>query len=99
VVPVRETSEEWNTIRTLLLAIEVLSPSTARHDRMTKRRLCQEHGVRTYWVVDPDARLVEIWHAQDDQPRIATDRLTWRVAPDAVEMVIELEELFAGLPA
>ncbi|HXV86750.1 MAG TPA: Uma2 family endonuclease, partial [Gemmatimonadales bacterium] len=96
VVPVSETSDEWNTIRTLLLAAEVLSPSTARHDRITKRRLYQEHGVLTYWVVDPDARLVERWHPGDTRPEIVTDRLTWRVAPDAPEMVIELDEFFQG---
>lgn len=94
VVPVAETSEEWSTIRTLLLAAEVLSPSTARFDRITKRRLYQEHGVLTYWVVDPDARLVEVWHPDDDRPEIVTDRLTWRVAPDAPELLIELDEVF-----
>ena len=99
VVPVRETTDEWSSIRTLLLAIEVLSPSTARYDRITKRRLYQEHGVLTYWVVDPDARLVEVWRPPDDRPEIVTDRLTWRVAPDAPELVIELQNLFAGLPA
>ena len=98
VVPVRETSEEWSTIRTLLLAIEVLSPSTARHDRITKRRLYQEHGVLTYWVVDPDARLVEVWHPGDQRPEIVTERIAWTVGPDAPEMGIELEELFAGAP-
>jgi len=98
VVPTRERSEEWSSIRTLLLAIEVLSPSTARYDRITKRRLYQEHGVLTYWVVDTDARLVEVWHPGDQRPEIVTDRLTWRVVPDALEMVIELEELFVGAP-
>ena len=96
VVPVRETSDQWSSIRTLLLAVEVLSPSTARYDRITKRRLYQEHGVLTYWVVDPDARLVEVWHPGDDRPEIVTDRLVWAVAPDAPALVIELEDVFAG---
>lgn len=97
VVPVAETSEEWSTIRTLLLAVEVLSPSTARYDRITKRRLYQEHGVVTYWVVDPDAQLVEVWRPGDERPEIVTDRLTWKVAPDAQELIIALDEVFAGL--
>ena len=97
VVPVRETNEEWSTIRTLLLAVEVLSPSTARYDRTTKRRLYQGHGVLTYWVVDPDARLVEVWHPGDDRSQIVTDRLVWAVAPDAPDLVIELEDVFAGV--
>jgi len=97
VVPLRETSEEWSSIRTLLLAAEVLSPSTARYDRITKRRLYQEHGVLVYLVVDPDARLVEVWRPGDERPEIVTDRLTWSVGPEHPELVIELKELFAPL--
>ena len=33
---------DWAKVKTLLLVIEVLSPSTARYDRFTKRRLYQE---------------------------------------------------------
>ena len=35
------------------LIIEILSPSTQRHDRVTKFNLYQRAGVREYWVVDP----------------------------------------------
>lgn len=38
---------------------EVLSPSTAAKDRREKRALYEAHGVKEYWLVDPDARLVE----------------------------------------
>src|SRR5581483_10973199 len=38
----------------LILAIEVLSPSSARHDRVRKRPLFQRH-VPEYWIVDIDA--------------------------------------------
>ena len=33
--------------------IEVLSPSTQRHDRVTKFNLYLSAGVREYWIVDP----------------------------------------------
>src|SRR5438046_9212690 len=36
---------DWQQIKTLLLAIEVLSPSTSRYDRFTKRRLYAASGV------------------------------------------------------
>jgi Uma2 family endonuclease len=97
VVP-RSERGEWDSIRTLLLAVEVLSPSTARYDRITKRRLYQEHGVGTYWIVDPDARVVEVWHPHDTRPEIVTDVLRWRVAPEAEELGIDLAKLFEGLP-
>jgi len=35
------------------LIIEILSPSTRRHDRLTKFNLYQQAGVREYWIVDP----------------------------------------------
>ena len=38
---------------------EVLSPSTADRDRVDKRRLYAKHGVRHYWLVDPEARTLE----------------------------------------
>ncbi|MBK8006025.1 MAG: Uma2 family endonuclease [Gemmatimonadetes bacterium] len=37
-------------------ALEILSPTTARHDRFPKRRACREAGVPLCWIVDPDAR-------------------------------------------
>jgi Uma2 family endonuclease len=98
VIPASEASRSWKTVRTLVLAVEILSPSSARSDRLVKRRLYQRQGVTTYWIVDPDARLVEVWHPEDERPEIVTDALRWRVAPDADEVVIELRELFANLP-
>ena len=42
----------------LVLAIEVLSPTTAATDRGVKRRLRQQHADE-HWIVDLDARLLE----------------------------------------
>ncbi len=94
VVPTAEITEEWSSIQTLLLAVEVVSPSSARHDRIIKRRLYQEHGVDTYWIVDPDAAVVEVWRPDDERPEIVTDVLRWRVAPEAGELEIDLAEIF-----
>ena len=33
---------------------EILSPSTARGDRGTKRLTYQDAGVATYWIIDPE---------------------------------------------
>lgn len=48
------------------LVIEVLSPSTARQDRGKKFALYQRHGVREYWLVDPDAAFIEVWVRDGD---------------------------------
>ncbi len=98
VVPPDEVTNDWRTYKTLLLAIEILSPSSARADRVVKRRLYQAQEVATYWVVDIDAQTVEVWHPEDERPEIVTDALTWRVATEAPAMSIELDKLFGGLP-
>jgi Uma2 family endonuclease len=40
---------------------EVLSPSTERSDRGTKLPLFGEHGATHAWLVDPDARTLEVF--------------------------------------
>lgn len=42
------------------LVVEVLSPATAQRDQVIKRRLYGRHGVREYWIVDPDTLTVEV---------------------------------------
>ncbi len=42
------------------LVVEILSPSTAGRDRTLKRALYAKHGVKEYWLVDPDARTVTV---------------------------------------
>jgi Uma2 family endonuclease len=98
VVPPEEVTSSWTSYRTLLLGVEVLSPSSPRRDRVDKRRLYQEHRVATYWIVDSEAGLVEVWHPDDDHPAIVTGALGWRVRPEAVELMIDVGELCAGLP-
>jgi len=98
VIPAAEVSTSWKTVKTLLLAAEVVSPSSARGDRLVKRRLYQRQGVQTYWIVDPDAALVEVWRPEDDRPVIVTDTVRWRVTPEAEESALDLGTLFADLP-
>ena len=73
---------------------EVLSPSTSRYDRFTKRRRYQEAGVRLYWVVDGEGRQVEIWTPNDAFPRVEHDRLAWQPTGSDEPFTLPLEELF-----
>ena len=98
VVPANEVTGNWRDCRTLLLAVEVVSPSSARADRVTKRRLYQQRDVATYWAVDPAAGLVEVWSPEDERPVVVTETLRWRLRPDAPELSIVLPELFGALP-
>ena len=84
----------WERIQRLLLVIEIASPTTARADRFTKRRLYQEVRIPTYWIVDADAHLVEVWTPDDALPHVEHERATW-VPTGAVEpFVLSLSELF-----
>ena len=40
--------------------IEILSPYTARHDRLIKYNLYLKAGVKEYWIVDPDTKTVQV---------------------------------------
>jgi Uma2 family endonuclease len=46
--------------------IEVLSESTARLDRITKRELYAKFGVNELWLIDPDCDLIERYLLQKD---------------------------------
>jgi len=85
---------DWAEIRHLLLAVEILSPSSVRYDRFTKRLLYQEHGVPLYWIVDGDAHSVELWRPEDRFPQIERERLVWHPVGTATPFNLELEELF-----
>jgi Uma2 family endonuclease len=41
------------------LVIEVLSPSSIRHDRIVKFRKYQQAGVREYWIVDGETQSIQ----------------------------------------
>jgi Uma2 family endonuclease len=87
----------WAENHTLLLAVEVLSPSTARADRHTKRGRYQRHGVAEYWIVDLDARLVERWCPADERPEILAELIEWHPSPDVPPLAIDLVELFTEI--
>jgi Uma2 family endonuclease len=83
----------WDEVGVPFLAVEVLSPSTARHDRIVKRMAYQRAGVATYWIVDTDSRLVELWTPDADRPVIITDELVWQPDPAVAPLRIALDTL------
>ena len=88
---------QWSQIRGLLLAVEVLSPSTARADRQVKRRLYQEEPVGEYWIVDLDARVIERWRHGDQRPEVLSERLVWHPHAAVAPLEIDLPALFGDL--
>ena len=47
------------------LVVEILPPSTQRHDRLVKLDLYQRAGVREYWIADPDSSTVQVFMLKD----------------------------------
>lgn len=97
VVPSRPEGEprSWREVHELSLAVEVLSPSTARADRHRKRLIYQDQGVPEYWIVDCDARLVERWRPEDTRAQVITETLVWQPRRDAAVFTLELPAFFA----
>lgn len=48
------------------LAIEILSPSSGKHDKIVKFQLYKQAGVREYWIVDPVTETVAVHVLEDD---------------------------------
>jgi len=81
----------------LLLVVEVLSPASARYDRITKRRFFQSHGVPEYWVVDGEAEVFEVWRGRDERAELVDDRLSWSARDDTPALEIDVRPLFASV--
>jgi Uma2 family endonuclease len=47
------------------LVIEILSDSTVARDRGVKMHIYARHGIRRYWIVDPEARTLEVYSLRD----------------------------------
>jgi Uma2 family endonuclease len=88
--PVRQ----WTEAGRLLLAVEMLSPSTEHADRGRKRELYKEKAVPEYWIVDVAARTVERHRPDDSAPETITESIQWQPDLDAPPLVIELPAYF-----
>lgn len=82
--------------RALMLAVEILSPSSSRHDRVTKRPAYQRN-VPEYWVMDLDARLIERWASDDERPALITRTLEWLPVGASMPFRLDLPRYFAEI--
>ena len=95
VVPVEQARTlEWSGITRLLLATEILSPSSLRADRFTKRRLYQEWGVECYWIIDADREQAEVWTPDATAPIIERATLRWHPDGATEPFTLPLDQLF-----
>ena len=92
--PAGRRAERWEEIGKLLLAVEILSRSTARYDRQVKRGRYQREGIPEYWIVDLDSRMFERWRPGDDRPEVLHEAVEW--IPDSLKagLTIDIKAFF-----
>jgi Uma2 family endonuclease len=64
-----------------LLAVEILSPSTARRDRRAKLHRYLAAGVAEVWIVDPEGKTVEVFDANGRRAAAADETIASRALP------------------
>jgi Uma2 family endonuclease len=81
------------------LAIEILSPSSVRRDRLEKSEIYAANGVDEYWIVDSKRREVTTLFREEavfGVPQVmARGKIPSRVLPD---LGIAVEDVFADVP-
>lgn len=78
----------------LLLAVEILSPHTKRVDRVVKRALYQEEGVRDYWMVDTDARCIERWAPESAEADVFSESMSWQPVAGHPPFLLDIKTYF-----
>lgn len=43
------------------LVVEVISEGTWRRDRIDKKALYEQYGIKEYWLIDPEAESIEVY--------------------------------------
>lgn len=84
----------WRELDRLILAVEVTSPSTARFDRVDKRRFFRRKRVDEYWVVDLDARVIERTRPSESHVEVADASVEWLPAGAAERLTLDLASYF-----
>lgn len=85
------STERLGIIQTRLLGAadlvaEVISPTSRRRDRIDKRDLYEQHGVKEYWLLDPEAGTVEALHLTGGQYQLVG---RWQRGETAASRLLE----------
>ncbi len=81
------------------MIIEIISPSSIKKDRFVKFNLYEKAGIREYWIVEPDQKLVSVFLLQKNErfsrPEMYTDEdsITVSIFPD---LIINLSAVFTS---
>jgi Uma2 family endonuclease len=76
------------------LVVEVLSPSTARVDRLEKMDLYAQHGIAEYWIVDPESQVFEFLILKDGSYQEHAAQLDRYTSPQFAEVQLDLADFW-----
>lgn len=79
------------------LVIEIVSPSTAKNDKLLKFNMYEKAGVKEYWIVEPDTKLISVFILQNNnrygRPEIYTENDNVEVSI-FTDLIIDLDTVF-----
>lgn len=80
------------------MVIEIISPSTARKDKVEKFNKYEQAGVKEYWIVEPHEKIVSVFILQNNQrygrPDMYTEENEVKVSIFE-DLVIDLSKVFS----
>ncbi len=78
--------------------IEILSPSTAKRDKVLKYELYQQAGVLYYLLVDPETQSVKIFQNQNEHYVLIEEMpKTWKIQIDGCPIQLNFTQIWASL--
>ena len=78
------------------LMVEIISPNNSKHDVHTKFNLYQEAGVKEYWIIEPNDKIIFIYTLINNEfiglkPQVEGENIKSPLLP---ELDIALEDVF-----
>lgn len=82
------------------MIVEIISPSSIKTDRIIKFNIYEKAGVKEYWIVEPEGKIVSVFLLQENvrygrqEIYSEEDQITLNIIPD---LLIDLKPVFPSI--